>query len=228
MVVSGAENVEEEFRSVFFNVPEVAQNAKFCNNKIRTALYCADPLLIRTPPYFLIKGVVIEEFSKLANFYFLVIIALQSWSETTNTNGFPTTSPALTLVVVFASVIKFRQDVERFRADKALNEASCQRLVDGRFVASKWTQVKVGDFLKVGNREMLPADIVLVSAFEPDPAIPVGACYVETKSLDVRAPPRAAAAARQQPLPTPSDAAAAEPPAVGHCQRPAGLGGRCC
>ena len=95
-------------------------------------------------------------------------------------------------------------------------------------MASKWTQVKVGDFLKVGNREMLPADIVLVSAFEPDPAIPVGACYVETKSLDVRAPPRAAAAARQQPLPTPSDAAAAEPPAVGHCQRPAALGGRCC
>jgi len=202
MVVSGAENVEEEFRSVFFNVPEVAQNAKFCNNKIRTALYCADPLLIRTPPYFLIKGVVIEEFSKLANFYFLVIIALQSWSETTNTNGFPTTSPALTLVVVFASVIKFRQDIERFRADKALNEAACQRLVDGRFVASKWTQVKVGDFLKVDNREMLPADIVLVSAFEPDPAIPVGACYVETKSLDVRcAAARRRRAARQLPLP---------------------------
>jgi hypothetical protein len=202
MVVSGAENVEEEFRSVFFNVPEVAQNAKFCNNKIRTALYCADPLLIRTPPYFLIKGVVIEEFSKLANFYFLVIIALQSWSETTNTNGFPTTSPALTLVVVFASVIKFRQDIERFRADKALNEAACQRLVDGRFVASKWTQVKVGDFIKVDNREMLPADIVLVSAFEPDPAIPVGACYVETKSLDVRcAAASRRRAARQLPLP---------------------------
>jgi hypothetical protein len=202
MVVSGAENVEEEFRSVFFNVPEVAQNAKFCNNKIRTALYCADPLLIRTPPYFLIKGVVIEEFSKLANFYFLVIIALQSWSETTNTNGFPTTSPALTLVVVFASVIKFRQDIERFRADKALNEAACQRLVGGRFVASKWTQVKVGDFIKVDNREMLPADIVLVSAFEPDPAIPVGACYVETKSLDVRcAAARRRRAARQLPLP---------------------------
>ena len=38
--------------------------------------------------------------------------------------------------------------------------------------------------MRVHNREMLPADILLVAAHEPDQSNPVGACHVETKSLD--------------------------------------------
>jgi hypothetical protein len=45
---------------------------------------------------------------------------------------------------------------------------------------------QVGDFLKLHNREMLPADVVLIAAYEPDPTNPTGQCHVETKSLDVR------------------------------------------
>ena len=190
---------DDEFRSVYFNVPEIVHN-KFCHNKIRTALYVQEPLWIRAPIIFFFKGIIIEEFSKLANFYFLIIAFWQWYPETTNTNQFPTVAPALTFVVTAASFIKFRQDLERYSADKALNEASCQRYVDGSFVPAKWTQVKVGDFLKIDNREMLPADVVLISAFEPDPSNPVGACHVETKSLDVRRPRLAASYTRSLAL----------------------------
>ena len=58
----------DEFRLVHFGTDRVAEHT-FCNNKIRTSLYLRGPL---TPFYFLIKGVLIEEFSKLANFYFAV------------------------------------------------------------------------------------------------------------------------------------------------------------
>ena len=76
------------------------------------------------------------------------------------------------------------QDNERKRADHTLNTAKCERLVQGKFIVGAWTDVKVGDFVKVHNREMLPADLVLFCAHEPDPSSPVGSCHVETKSLD--------------------------------------------
>jgi len=159
---------------------------KFCHNKVRTSLYIQDPLYIRAPILFTFRCVILETMLyKLANFYFLLIAFLQMQPPPiSNTNGMPTVAPALFVVVVASSWLKFRQDLERYRDDAALNASSCQRLVDGRFVKGKWIDVKVGDFLKVCNREMLPADVVLVSSYEPDPTNVVGACHVETKSLD--------------------------------------------
>ena len=115
MVMGRSQSVtQDEFRSVYFNVPEVTENNRFCNNKIRTSL-CAGPslqcvchlqkpcpvtgtctwlelvacpiacatFLVRdrphryvrgwaTPLIFLVQGILIEEFSKLANAYFAV------------------------------------------------------------------------------------------------------------------------------------------------------------
>jgi len=173
-------SVSTEFRMVHFGTERVAEH-KFCNNKIRTALYVRGTL---TPFIFVVKGICIEEFSKLANFYFLIVVGLQMWNETTNTGGLPTTLPALSMVVAFASILKFVQDIERARADHTLNTAKCERLIGGKFVVGAWTDVQVGDFVKVHNREMLPADIVLFAAHEPNPEQSIGVCHVETKSLD--------------------------------------------
>jgi magnesium-transporting ATPase (P-type) len=38
--------------------------------------------------------------------------------------------------------------------------------------------------VKIGNYDIIPADILIVSASTPEGAIPSGICYVETKSLD--------------------------------------------
>ena len=171
---------DAEFRMVHFGTERVAEH-RFVNNRVRTTLYVRGWL---TPIIFFFKGVILEEFSKLANRYFAFVVLLQMWKRTTNTGGLPTVGPALTLIVCFASVLKLMQDLDRSRADHQLNTAKCERLVAGKFVATTWTDIKVGDFIKVHNREMLPADVVIFAAHEPDPENPVGACHVETKSLD--------------------------------------------
>ena len=148
--------------------------------------------MVLTPIVFFFQGVLLEEFSKLANAYFAFVCVLQSMSVelvgqdywTSNTGGLPTTLPALTFVVVVSSILKLRQDIERWKADKRLNTAKTERFVNGKFVAGAWTDVKVGDFVRVKNREMLPADIAILAAHEPDVDEPVGQCHVETKSLD--------------------------------------------
>jgi hypothetical protein len=49
----------------------------------------------------------------------------------------------------------------------------------------KWRDVKVGDILKIENREQAPADMLLLAVnFPEDGSSPTGICYVETKSLD--------------------------------------------
>ena len=127
-------NKAAPFRTVHFGTEKVAEH-RFCNNRVRTTLYVRGWL---TPIIFLFKGVIYEEFSKLPNRYFLFIVGLQMWKETSNTGGLPTTAPALSLIVTFASILKLMQDIERSRADYELNTAKCERLVAGKFVATTW------------------------------------------------------------------------------------------
>ena len=167
--------VSEATRFVHFNTPSVADH-KFATNEIHTALYNVFT--------FIPKGVLIEEFSRLANAYFAVVVFFQINPSTTNSDGISYTLPILTVVIFFASYLKLKQDLARHKADRAANSAKTLRYVDGAFVPAVWTDVKVGDFLKVSNREGLPADMLLVATHEPDPNHPSGACYIETKSLD--------------------------------------------
>ena len=139
------------FRFVHFGTDKVAEH-RFCNNRVRTTLYVRGWL---TPIIFLFKGVILEEFAKLANRYFAVIVMLQMWKETSNTGGLPTTLPALSIIVIFASVLKLMQDIDRSRADHQLNTAKCERLVAGKFVATTWTDIKVGDFIKVDRKSVV-------------------------------------------------------------------------
>ena len=45
--------------------------------------------------------------------------------------------------------------------------------------SARWKHIKVGDIVKVGNNEAIPADIIVLSTSEQD-----ALCYVETKNLD--------------------------------------------
>ena len=58
---------------------------------------------------FIGKGVFYEEFVKIANSYFAFVVLWQIVPETTNTGSLPTSLPALTVVVTFASILKFMQ-----------------------------------------------------------------------------------------------------------------------
>lgn len=52
------------------------------------------------------------------------------------------------------------------------------------FCEVEWRDIRVGNFVKVCNYEAVPADILLLAVSEPNPDLPVGICFVETKSLD--------------------------------------------
>ncbi|CAI5700794.1 hypothetical protein KXD40_009608 [Peronospora effusa] len=78
------------------------------------------------------------------------------------------------------------EDYKRHQADSIANNLLCQKYHEEarKFEFTKWHLLQVGDIVKVGNRDPVPADLIILGAFEPDPMNPVGICYVETKSLD--------------------------------------------
>jgi len=163
-------------RLVHFNSSRVDENADFGGNRITPSLYTwwSGPLKLPWEELFL----------KRSNFYFLVVSALQCWPEVSSTGGMPTSLFGLIPVVLMGMAIKIQEDRLRHQSDYRANTARCRRLVDGVFVDARWTDVQVGDLLKVCNREGIPADLLLVAASEPDPDTLRGACHVETMQLD--------------------------------------------
>lgn len=156
------------------------QHYSFKNNSIKTSKYEWWNFL----PKFLL-----EEFNprqKIANCYFLVVSAMQCIPAITNTGGYPTVLIPLTVVLVIAGVFKALEDAARHKADRKAN--SSEALVfdnnSKAFVKQLWSAIRVGDYVKVESRETVPADMICVCVSEPNPELPKGLCYVETKSLD--------------------------------------------
>ncbi|OQR94483.1 phospholipid-transporting ATPase [Achlya hypogyna] len=168
---------KDEFRVVHVNAP--AENAKFgyCSNTIITSRYTIINFLPKILWY---------EFSKLANFYFLVISVMQCIKPISNTGGFPASLPALIVIVTIDMAFAAMEDYRRHVADDATNFAPVQRYCRQNMVFETCAseEIAVGDIIKVVNREVIPADCVILGTFEANPENPKGICYVETKSLD--------------------------------------------
>jgi phospholipid-translocating ATPase/phospholipid-transporting ATPase len=156
------------------------QHYSFCDNSIKTSKYELWNFL----PKFLC-----EEFNpktKFANCYFLVICALQIIPQITNTSQYPTTLIPLLGVLIISGILKALEDLERHKADKAANSSDTE-IFDrnsNAFYHAKWSDIKVGDFIRIKSRTIIPADVIVFQTWEPNPELPKGVCYVETKSLD--------------------------------------------
>lgn len=155
------------------------QAFSFCNNNVKTSKYEIWDFV----PKFLL-----EEFNpktKIANCYFLLISGLQCIPAVSNTGGIPTTLLPLTVVVCVDALFQIIEDVARHRADTRANSSNSMRFNRGvhDFVPCKWSEIVVGDIIKIQNREMIPADVVVLGVAEKTEP-PNGMCYVETKSLD--------------------------------------------
>ncbi|KAK2169777.1 hypothetical protein LSH36_7g16091 [Paralvinella palmiformis] len=160
------ETLPGDHRTIFINQ---AQPHKYCNNKITTAKYSWLSFL----PKFLF-----EQFRRYANVFFLFIALLQQIPDVSPTGRYTTAVPLL--FILFVSAIKeIIEDFKRHKADDETNNRIVLVLRDGNWQSLKWTEVVVGDIVKILNSQFFPTDLVLLSSSEPQ-----GMCYIETSNLD--------------------------------------------
>lgn len=138
----------------------------------------------------------VAQFSKLANFYFLVIAILQMIPGLSTTGTFTTFVPLMIFVGISMAKEGF-DDWRRYRLDKEENNRVAYVLRPGRgnvdvskdssressdsgdWALVKWRNIKVGDVIKIERDQPVPADIVLLHADGPN-----GIAYIETMALD--------------------------------------------
>ena len=89
--------------------------------------------------------------AKAANIYFLVITILQTVKVISISGGEPTMLPPLVLVVLISMIKDGYEDYCRHIEDDAENNARCSIFNKRKNIweASRWGDVKVGDFIKV-------------------------------------------------------------------------------
>ena len=125
----------------------------------------------------------IFQFSRVSNFYFLCIAVLQL-------TGFSTTGTYSTLVplMAFVSIAMAKEGFDDWRRhvlDRVENRNTVHVLRRGlpgqgdEWLEVKWSQVKVGDVVRLGRDDAVPADLVLIYSDGPN-----GMAYIDTAALD--------------------------------------------
>lgn len=142
----------------------------------------------------------LAQFSKVANFYFLVVSILQMIPGLSTTGTYTTIIPLL----IFVSISMGKEgydDLRRYRLDKEENNRYVHVLrPDGRrehekkqpkktdtpaledqgnWVAVKWMDVRIGDVIQLKRDQPVPADVVLLHADGQN-----GIAHIETMALD--------------------------------------------
>ncbi|XP_060234521.1 phospholipid-transporting ATPase FetA isoform X2 [Meriones unguiculatus] len=119
-----------------------------------------------------------EQFQRLANAYFLILLVLQLIPQISSLVWYTTVIP-LVVVLSITGVKDAIDDVKRHQSDKQVNNRSVLILVNGRVEKDKWMNVQVGDIIKLENDHPVTADVLLLSSSEP-----YGLTYIETADLD--------------------------------------------
>ncbi|XP_077014989.1 phospholipid-transporting ATPase IB-like isoform X3 [Tamandua tetradactyla] len=157
---------EPKLRIIYFNEP---LKNNFCGNSISTTKYSLWSFL----PRFLYL-----QFSKAANAFFLFIAILQQIPDVSPTGKYTTLLPLL-IILSISGIKEIVEDYKRHLADKLVNTKSAVVLRSNIWQVITWSEVKVGDIVKVSNGQFIPADLVLISSSEPQ-----AMCYIATANLD--------------------------------------------
>ncbi|KAK5878527.1 hypothetical protein CesoFtcFv8_023926 [Champsocephalus esox] len=119
-----------------------------------------------------------EQFKRVANLYFLALLILQIIPDITTLPWYTTLIP-LVVVLSITAIKDLVDDLARHRMDKEINNRKSEVLLDGRFQEIKWSNMQVGDVVRMKKNDFIPADILLLSSSNPN-----SLCYVETAELD--------------------------------------------
>ncbi|KAK6317747.1 hypothetical protein J4Q44_G00110380 [Coregonus suidteri] len=164
----GKRDGQEEERHVRANDRDYNDKFPYADNHIKTSKYNVFTFL----PINLF-----EQFQRVANTYFLVLLILQLIPEISSLSWVTTTVP-LVLVLVITAVKDATDDYFRYKSDQQVNNRQSQ-VLRGNLQNEKWMNVCVGDIVKLENNQFVAADTLLLSSSEP-----YGLCYIETAELD--------------------------------------------
>eukprot|EP00177_Eucheuma_denticulatum_P008860 GFKZ01016086.1.p1 GENE.GFKZ01016086.1~~GFKZ01016086.1.p1 ORF type:complete len:1561 (+),score=231.62 GFKZ01016086.1:115-4683(+) len=159
----------EGTRVVHINNDEL--NSHFPSNYVSTTKY---------KPWKAVFQFLIEQFSRFSNTYFLVVgigYTIDAVSPVVTVGRYSTLG-VLAIVILISAVKEAVEDYHRFREDRRVNGA-VTHVVGSNAKGDRWANVKVGDILKIMEKEHLPADMVLIASSNDD-----GLAYIETKQLD--------------------------------------------
>uniref|UniRef100_A0A8C9Y1H4 Phospholipid-transporting ATPase n=1 Tax=Sander lucioperca TaxID=283035 RepID=A0A8C9Y1H4_SANLU len=177
-------------RAYFLQLNSTGQNTNcFCANH---CLQCVSPLqgnAIKTYKYNVLTFLPLnlyEQFKRVANLYFLVLLILQIIPDIATLPWYTTLIP-LVVVLGVTGIKDLVDDLVRllsFRKDKTLfihREIAVQKLQYkvGKVQIQRWRDMQVGDVVRMKKNDFIPADILLLSSSNPN-----SLCYVETAELD--------------------------------------------
>lgn len=153
------------------HINDESRNSHFPSNYVSTTKYS----WLTALPMFLH-----EQFTRFSNAYFLIVgigYTIDAVSPVV-TLGRYSTLGVLAIVILITAIKEGLEDYHRFREDKRVNQA-VTHIVGNKATEDKWSSVRVGDIVKVYEKEHLPADMVFVTSANDD-----GLAYIETKQLD--------------------------------------------
>lgn len=90
-----------------------------------------------------------EQFSKLANIYFLLIAILQVIPDISNTDGQPLQLIPLSFILAVSMVKDAFEDYKRHKADYEENNKDTLVYRNSQFQKAKWKDLLIGDIIKV-------------------------------------------------------------------------------
>ncbi|KAJ8718438.1 hypothetical protein PYW08_002675 [Mythimna loreyi] len=160
---------QENERRIKANNREYNAQFRYASNFIKTSKYS----IITFLPLNLL-----EQFQRLANFYFLCLLVLQLIPAISSLTPITTAIPLIG-VLALTAIKDAYDDFQRHQNDSQVNHRRAKTLRNGKLVEEKWASVQVGDVIRLENDQFVAADILLLSSSEPN-----GLCYIETAELD--------------------------------------------
>ncbi|XP_061173157.1 phospholipid-transporting ATPase ID-like isoform X1 [Saccostrea echinata] len=149
--------------------PEYNLQFQYANNYICTSKYSVVSFVPKN---------LLEQFQRIANFYFLCLLILQLIPAISSLTPLTTVIP-LVVVLGVSAVKDAVDDFQRHRNDALVNNRKSWVLRDGKLMEERWHKVVVGDIIKMETNQFVAADLLLLSTSEPH-----SLCYIETAELD--------------------------------------------
>ncbi|XP_039984527.1 phospholipid-transporting ATPase IC [Xiphias gladius] len=119
-----------------------------------------------------------EQFQRVANLYFLLMVVLQCVPAISSIPWYITIIPLL-IVLSVRGLKDLGNDMARRRSDSEINSRPCDVLISQSFNTAQWKDLCVGDVLRIHKDQVIPADFLLLCSSEPH-----SLCYVETADID--------------------------------------------